>query len=725
MVNIDLNKQLKEINKDVWSYVIYDQLPPLTGDDEENWVLDIEVCPTDESKKEVLTYSIAIMDTSGSNICYKYNNISKCLADLLNIDSVKVNIYIHNLFYDIKPFIIELFNTYGKHEVEREYYYKTEFNPFKKKEEELIYQSDEFLKFTEPFQYNSITAKGQMYQFSIAGRIIKRRFKNKKRYVSFPSNIVFKDTLKMFPFSLQTCCSAYLGLDLPKDGLDYDKIRKADDELTKEEMIYIYNDVYGLSHLVKTMIIEGFELNGRLIRNDKLTASGQSLSDYKLTLLEDFKNKQNAFANDDVYFYVDNNLDNNGYFKAKTIEKQADAMFKSLYPVTNFFEYAFIKHSYFGGLCCVDYDNVAKFEKQGEKEGLVFDVNSLYPSMMMDNLLPYGKGYFSEKPYRDMNEDFKKQYPLYVQEITIHDMKVKKDKMHWVQVKDRLDFNGREVIKENINLKGEKVTIKLVLTNVLMDLLFECYDIGSYELGFCVCYQGSYHLFDNYINFWSDVKKNNKGAMRQTAKNRLNTLYGKFGSSAESEITELGVEDDIFKMIHYKDYYVRTPIYLPMASFITSYAKRFLVNAINHNREYFVYCDTDSIHLVCSKEEVKGITIHDKNFSCWANEMEFSDFRYIGAKRYAEKDKESGEWHIKCCGLTDRIMKQVKDIDVFCNCPIPQKELNKMQLYTKDDDVYYYKDKECTEKIKGLFKSSKAKQVKNGTIIIEQPYAVR
>ena len=61
-------------------------------------------------------------------------------------------------------------------------------------------------------------------------------------------------------------------------------------------------------------------------------------------------------------------------------------MFKSLYPVTNFFEYAFIKHSYFGGLCCVDYDNVAKFEKQGKKEGLVFDVNSRYPSMMMDNL---------------------------------------------------------------------------------------------------------------------------------------------------------------------------------------------------------------------------------------------------------------------------------------------------------------------------------------------------
>ena len=72
--------------------------------------------------------------------------------------------------------------------------------------------------------------------------------------------------------------------------------------------------------------------------------------------------------------------------------------------------------------------------------------------------------------------------------------------------------------------------------------------------------------------------------------------------------------------------------------------------------------------------------------------MTFSDFRYIGAKRYAEKDKKTGEWEIKCCGLTDRIMKQVKDIDTFCLCPIPQKELNKMQLYTKDEDDPNYQD---------------------------------
>ena len=162
-----------------------------------------------------------------------------------------------------------------------------------------------------------------------------------------------------------------------------------------------------------------------------------------------------------------------------------------------------------------------------------------------------------------------------------------------------------------------------------------------------------------------------------------------------------------------------------MASFITSYAKEFLVNAINSNRQYFMYCDTDSIHLKCTIDKVKGVTIHDKNFSCWCHEMSFNDYKYIGAKRYAEKNSNNNKWDIKCCGLTDKIMKQVDDIEVFGNCELTQKELNNMTIYTNDDTVYYYYDKECTKKIKGLIKSKKARQVEYGTLIITTPYAIR
>ena len=80
------------------------------------------------------------------------------------------------------------------------------------------------------------------------------------------------------------------------------------------------------------------------------------------------------------------------------------------------------------------------------------------------------------------------------------------------------------------------------------------------------------------------------------------------------------------------------------------------------------------------------------------------------------------EWEIKCCGLSDNIMKQVDDLEVFDNCKHSNKELSNMEYYTKKDSIYYYYDKECTKKIVGLFKSKKAKQVKGGTLILETPY---
>ena len=81
------------------------------------------------------------------------------------------------------------------------------------------------------------------------------------------------------------------------------------------------------------------------------------------------------------------------------------------------------------------------------------------------------------KPYKLMKKKYKTQRPLYVQEIIIHDMELKKGKTPFVQVKMRGDFNGREVIKTNVNKNGKKVTIKLILANPLFELLFENYDV--------------------------------------------------------------------------------------------------------------------------------------------------------------------------------------------------------------------------------------------------------
>ena len=52
-------------------------------------------------------------------------------------------------------------------------------------------------------------------------------------------------------------------------------------------------------------------------------------------------------------------------------------------------------------------------------------------------------------------------------------MDVKKNKMFFLQVKDNEYFNGRELIKNNIDNEGNRIDIHLRLTNPLLDLLFE------------------------------------------------------------------------------------------------------------------------------------------------------------------------------------------------------------------------------------------------------------
>ena len=239
-----------------------------------------------------------------------------------------------------------------------------------------------------------------------------------------------------------------------------------------------------------------------------------------------------------------------------------------------------------------------------------------------------------------------------------------------------------------------------------------------------MAFRGTNNLFKNYIDFWSKIKQENEGALRSFAKLMQNGLYGKFGMAGASEITNFQNNDGVFTIEHTHEMVTSNTVYLPMATFITSWAKQYLVQAINANYERFMYCDTDSLHLYGTLDQVRGVEIGKKIYGLWDNEMCFEDFKYLGSKRYAEKNSETHQWEIKCCGLTDEIMKKLDDISVFEMCVYSAKELAKMKYYTKDDDIYYYKDKECRQKIKGLIKSKKSKIIKGGTIIQEQPYMI-
>ena len=127
-------------------------------------------------------------------------------------------------------------------------------------------------------------------------------------------------------------------------------------------------------------------------------------------------------------------------------------------------------------------------------------------------------------------------------------------------------------------------------------------------------------------------------------------LYGKFGTDTKvkSKIPYLG-DDDV---IHFRDGEPeeKEGIYVAMASFITSYARRKTITAAqtvmdNYNegksKIQFVYADTDSLHCVSPDFELpEGLDIDDTKLGAWKFESKFNKAKFLRQKCYIENSTE-------------------------------------------------------------------------------------
>ena len=398
---MSLNERLEKITSELEKHYLHDTIP--NYGDVQNFAFDIEACYLKE-KNEMLTYSIALMSCdNNTDICYHYKSVDKFMNDLLSINKKTINLFAHNALYDIKPFLLWFTEQDNARQKFDKYYTRQCYDFYNKKKANLKFTCKNTTRI-KPFEYNLVMKDGVFYKLTLQGDDV---------------TINFYDTFKIAPFSLQKCCSDFLNLHLPKDGLDYEKERNLDDDLTMEELSYIYNDVFGLSYLVKMLKIDGLDINGKHVVYTKLTNSGQSLEDYKETVFEDYTLKQNMFKNQDLYDYVDNGLMRTDFFQTNKQSLKKQILFECLFPKQSYFTDAWQRHSYYGGLSTVCFENVEKFKKCKNHNGIVLDVNSLYPYIMSDRLLPYGQANYKDVPYCKMNEGYKKCFPLYIQEITI------------------------------------------------------------------------------------------------------------------------------------------------------------------------------------------------------------------------------------------------------------------------------------------------------------------
>lgn len=423
-------------------------------------------------------------------------------------------------------------------------------------------------------------------------------------------HIKIYDSLKIIPFTVEKVAKAF-GLPISKLEIDYTEYREPGHVLTEKEVSYLRNDVEIMARALNTLFSQ---------KLTKMTQGSNALADYK-----------------------------------RIIGKK---IFEKWYPVPYYDED--IRRAYKGGYTYLN----PKFKNQMIGEGIVLDVNSLYPSRMYYDVLPYGEGVAFTGKYQNDTE-----YPLFVQCLNCT-FELKEGYLPTIQLKNNLAFCPTEYVTSS---NGEDVT--LTLTSVDLKLFFEHYQVQVNEWGGGWKFRGASGMFKDYIDKWYKIKAeatiSGNDGMRTLSKLMQNALYGKFALNPNvcSKIPYL-----MDGVVHYRndEPETREPIYIPMGAFITAYARNTTIRAAQNVFDRFIYADTDSLHLV-GTELPEGLDIHDTRLGAWAHEKTFTRAKFIRAKTYVEE--VDGELQVTCAGLPHKLHEEV----TFDNFFVGQKYFGKLR----------------------------------------------
>lgn len=394
----------------------------------------------------------------------------------------------------------------------------------------------------------------------------------------------FRDSLKKLPMAVRRIAKSF-NLEMSKGDIDYEAYRAPGHELTEEEEDYLRRDVSIVAQAMKEVIDAGMK---------KLTVASDSMAEFKeLTGMNQF----------DKHF-----------------------------PVFNPDMDAEIRKAYRGGFTYAD----DRYKGFITGSGLVLDVNSLYPSVMKNAVIPHG-----QPQYVEGFPEPSKLRPLTVFSVTFT-AKLKPNHIPVIQIKGNNMFMGTEYLKS----VDEPTT--LMVTNVDWDLYNDHYDIDvlSYNGGWR--FFASTGMFDAYINKWSEIKIRETGGKKEIAKLHLNSLYGKFATNPNVTGKIPYMEDGVVKLKR-GIAEVRPPVYTAAGAFITAYARDITIRSAQANYDVFAYADTDSLHLLTDTIP-ESLNVHPSELGAWKHEYYFEHAYYIRPKAYLEK-KHDGEYVNRIAGV--------------------------------------------------------------------------
>jgi hypothetical protein len=393
----------------------------------------------------------------------------------------------------------------------------------------------------------------------------------------------FRDSLKKINMPVRAIAEAFK-LDMSKGDIDYHSFRPVGYEPTEDELDYLSRDVAIVAKALREVIDSGMT---------KLTVASDSLAEYKRLV--------------------------------------GDKYFSRMFPVLSDDMDSEIRRAYRGGFTYAD----ERFMKRKLSCGIVLDVNSLYPYIMYDRILPYG-----EPEWEDGKVEATERRPLTIFSVTFT-AKLKANHIPCIQIKGSSIFGGTEYLKEI----SEPTT--LMVTNVDWELYKDHYDIDVLAWGGGWKFRAATGLFKTYIDKWMKVKANSVGGQREIAKLHLNSLYGKFASNPNVTGKIPILEDGKVRFVTGPDE-KKPPVYTAVGVFVTSWARDLTVRAAQENYDVFAYADTDSLHLIgefpadlTSKWEgaLNGLRVHPSELGAWKFEYAFSEAWYVRPKAYLEKKR--------------------------------------------------------------------------------------
>lgn len=441
--------------------------------------------------------------------------------------------------------------------------------------------------------------------------------------------IKFVDSFKILPFKLAKLTKEFKVTD---EKVDYNIVN--DCFLTDTNAKYIENDVKGLYEVIKIF---------REITNSTKDTIASCA----------YENFWEHFAK------IPKNL------KYKEAKAYSDAVKDKYFPTLTLEEDNFFRKAYKGAFCYVNEKIKGKVIKG---QGDVYDVNSLYPYIMDSTLLlPIGH------PSKNVLPNWKKHLTFYKLNVKAT---IKPNAVPSIFAKGFLAVKTKTLYMHDIDtFKDGK---PFVFTECDLRLLQKCYDVEEMEILEQYYFEAveAKSLFGEYIKYFKQMKiahSKEKDAYYFIAKLFQNSLYGKFGASYYFSTLKYNVEADSVK-VYIEDVTDREnnepteQTYVPLAAYITAHAREYIINLILKNPDAFLYCDTDSIHML--HVENNHLPIHNSEYGYLKNEFCFNRAIYVRQKTYIELGrnvkKRALKYSIGFCGLTGKAQKELAKMIFSC-----------------------------------------------------------